>query len=49
MNIEKLIPMKIITIKNAVLKMKAFYTPVQKLSAYDDFDDKKEELRELNP
>lgn len=38
-----------ITIKNAISKSKAFYTPVQKLSAYDDFDDKKEKLRELNP
>lgn len=38
-----------ITLKNAISKSKAFYTPVQKLSAYEDFDDKNERLRELNP
>lgn len=29
-----------ITNKNAISKSKTFYTPIQKLSAYDDFDDK---------
>ncbi len=29
-----------ITNKNAISKSKTFYTSIQKLSAYDDFDDK---------